>query len=149
MLSRSPCITPQLPDASGDRKIPGFSGGFLAHLVGLGGFLNGRSVQGTGSLCQLARESSRKVFQGPRELPQVETEETAVAGAGVDKPLLTTLGSFSRRKVPGNKKQSLPWRVSCGGLPLLEGLEGPMFTPAGSESRVSRAACWPLGGGPP
>ena len=80
----------------------------------------GRSVQGTGSLCQLARESSRKVFQGPRELPQVKTEETAGAGAGVDKPLLTTLRSFSRRKVPGNKKQSFPWSVLCVGLPLFQ-----------------------------
>lgn len=46
MLSRSPCITPQLLDPSGDRKIPAFSGGFLAHLVGLGGFLNGEKCPG-------------------------------------------------------------------------------------------------------
>ena len=38
LLSQSSRITPQLPNPSGDRKIPGFSGGFLAHLVGMRGF---------------------------------------------------------------------------------------------------------------
>ena len=72
VLSRSPCITPQLPDASGDIKIPGFSGGFLAHLVGLGGFLNGEKCPGHWEFMPASQGVFQEGISGTKGAPTSE-----------------------------------------------------------------------------